>query len=238
MQTTRKKVSKRNIFKNVLSLTIVILCTIAAVLSVTGNAKFEKLLLASCNSVKKGIESIDIPTGNWQCRKRQIYADFHIDSPFEKAKKGKFWQGKPENQWLMWGATSEPEDDFTINVKWKDDPDQFTGNLRRSLRTIKRLRVGKIRVSVSYKSIDVHGGTFEVLPFVYRDQTLLKQCLGFTNKQRDDRVLVRGWLCAKPQSTPSIEKLECLLSSLAIDGIIKQDRSINWCSSFEQQVQS
>lgn len=238
MQKNLNKSPKRNILKNVLFLAIVISGTTAAVLSANGNTKFEQFLRESCNTVKKGIESIDIPTGNWSCQTRKIYADFVIDSPFKKAKRGRFWQDKPSNQWLMWGATSEPENDFTINVRWKDHPDQFTGNLRRSLRKMKRFRVGRIKVSTSYKSIDVHGGTFEVLPFIYRDQTLIKKCLGFTNKQNNDHVLVRGWLCEEPDMTPSVKKLECLLSSLAIDGIIKPDRSTNWCSGFGRQVQS
>lgn len=239
-----------------LFLAIAILATGAIVLSVTDKEKLEQFIVASCSNVKKGIESIDIPTGNWQCQKpqtrqlrqaskkitppkaRQTSADFTIDGLGRKDKKGRFWQDKPSNQWLMWGATSEPENDFTINVRWKDYPDQFTGSLRRSLRKMKRFRLGRITVASSYNAINVHGGTFEILPFIFKDQSLLKQCIGFTNKQRNDSVLVRGWLCAAPQSTPSIDKLECLLSSLAIDGIISPDRSANWCPGLKGQSQS
>jgi len=237
MQAISKK-PKHNKIKIVVYLAIVSLFLITAAFSTIGNMKFKQLLLASCNSVKKGINSINIPTGSWQCSPRQTYADFNINNPFNKAGKGRFWYDRPKNQWLMWGSSNEPEADFVINVAWKKTPDQYTGNLRQNLRRMKRFRYGNVTVASSYKSIGVHQDMFEILPFIYQDQTMAKKCLGFTNKQRDNRVMIRGWFCARPQTTPGIEKLECILSSLAIDGILEQDRSTNWCSNSRQQLQS
>lgn len=237
MQSDIKEKPKRNILSRLFFSAIVGIC-FALVFSGVGRKIVGQFLLTSCDSVNKGIASFNIPIDGWQCPSSKIHAEFDINSPFSENVKGRFWYGEPSNQWLMWGTPSEPEADFYINVAWKKTPDQFTGNLRRNLRKMKSFGQGKISVSSLYKSIDVHQGMFEVLPFVFKDQSLVKKCLGFTNKQRDDRVLIRGWLCAEYQSTPRFKKLQCLLSSLAIDGILEQDHSSNWCGNSRHKRQS
>lgn len=237
MQSDINENPKRNIFSRVLFSAIVGLC-FALFFSGIGDKKIGQFLLASCHSVMKGITSLKIPSGSWQCPSSKILVDFKINCPFKENVKGRFWYSQQSNQWLMWGSPSEPEADCYVNVAWKKTPDQYTGNLRLNIRKMKTFGQGRITVSSHYKSVDVHHGMFEVLPFVFRDQSLVKKCLGFTNKQRDNRVLIRGWLCAEYQSTPSFEKLQCLLSSLAINGILEQDHSSNWCLRSVHQRQS
>lgn len=238
MDTNIIEAQERRNFRTVIYYAIISICLIAVVFTVKDDKKFGQFLLDSCSSVKKGITSLSIPTGSWQCPSSETLVNFDIDSPFNNNQKGRFWYSNPSNQWLTWGSPSEPEADFYINVAWKKTPDQYNGNIRRNLRNMRLFEHGTVLVSKSYTKIDVHHGMFEALPFVFKDQTMVKKCIGFTNKQRDNSVLIRGWYCAAPQSAPKFETVDCLLSSLVIDGVLEQDYSNNWCSSSRHKRQS
>lgn len=191
---------------------------------------FKNLINNSCTSIKSGVEAVGISSGSFQCKTRLKNASFEIMPSTAGLNNKRFWSNRVENQWLMWGSANEPEPNFTINVAWKTSPDQYTGNLRRPLRKMKQFKRGKVTVSNQYTDLKVHHGIFKVLPFVYRDQSLVKKCLGFTSKKNNKLVLIRGWLCDESSKTPTMEQLECTLSGLKISGIIVPDQTKQWCS--------
>lgn len=154
-----------------------------------------------------------------------------LDSPYKLAGTPRYWSNKVNSEWLIWGSLTEPEQDFSIGVGRKSAANQYNGGLRRYLRSNKTLRIGKVLPADRYLKLSVHGGIFEALPFVFRDVTLRKKCLGFINKHGADKVLIHGWMCAPVNVIPSTKELECALSKLHIKGVLAPDNSSTWCSA-------
>ena len=153
----------------------------------------------------------------------------HLDTPYKSAGTPRYWTNKTNSEWLNWGSPTEPEKDFSIGVTRQSHPSQFSGGLRRYLRTNKTLKIGKVSPSADYLKMSVHGGIFEALPFVFRDFSLRKKYLGFIHKRYNDKVNIYGWMCAPTNVIPTTEALECALAKLSIKGIMSPDFSPSWC---------
>ena len=183
-----------------------------------------------CLKLKASAKAWGLPAEKLDCQPLGCSATFSIDKPFESAGKVRFWTNTKRSEWLMWGDPNEPDDDFSINVAWKDTPGQYPGGIRNRLRNLKRLRRGKLVVANSYRTIEVHQGAFDVLAFAYKDQSLFKACTAFTNRQRNDHIIVQGWLCSNDTSVPPSKRLECILSSLSVPDQVSPDTTKDWCS--------
>lgn len=198
----------------------------------------QRVLASGCQAVADISRSAGVSSDDPFCKRATCRAGFTIDQPFREAGAGRFWANGKQSEWLMWGSPGEPERDFSINVAWKSRPGQYNGALRSSLRALKRFKDGRLQLSSDYRPLDVHHGDFEMLPFLYRDQSLVKNCLGFTNKKRNSRVAIRGWLCTPAPAIPQIARLECVLSTLSIRDILQRDLSRDWCASGGRHTRS